>query len=331
MPEFLKDVFATGPFIPHGHCYLWLPELVWLHVVADSLIALTYYVMPIILVYFVRKRQDLPFYWLSGGVKALTASVSLATAFLLVPLVPRALALPSPAQLAALNRQLHAHIRERERAEAALRDANEELERRVQERTTALLEANEALQAEVVERRKVEEALRKSEERFRLAVESAPNAVVMVNQEGQILLVNALTERFFGYGREELVGQALEMLVPTRFRRDHPAHRDGFFAHPQPRAMGAERDLYGLRKNGSEFPVEIGLTPIDTAEGLLVLSAIVDITERKRAEEALRDREARLWAIVNTAVDGIVVVDERGIIESFNPAAERLFGYKAEE
>jgi PAS domain S-box-containing protein len=360
MSEFLKDVFAAGPFIPHGHCYLWLPELVWLHVVADSLIALTYYVMPIILVYFVRKRQDLPFnrmflmfgafivacgtthlmsvwnlwyptYWLSGGVKALTASVSSATAFLLVPLVPRALALPSPAQLAALNRQLHEHIGERERAEAALREANDELERRVQERTTALLEANEALQAEVVERRKVEEALRKSEERFRLAVESAPNAVVMVDQEGQIILVNALTERFFGYGRGELIGQPLEMLVPTRFRRDHPDHRSDFSANPQPRAMGAERDLYGLRKNGSEFPVEIGLTPIETAEGLLVLSAIVDITERKRAEEALRDREARLRAIVNTAVDGIVVIDERGFVESFNPAAERLFGYKADE
>ena len=360
MAEFLKDVFAEAPFMPHGHCYLWLPALVWLHAVADALIALTYYVLPIILVYFVRKRQDLPFnwiflmfgaflvasgtthwmsvwnlryptYWLAGGVKALTASVSVATAFLLVPLVPRALALPSPAQLEALNRQLHEHIRERERAEAALRNANDELERRVQERTTALLEANEALQAEVVERRKVEEALRKSEERFRLAVESAPNAVVMVNQEGQIVLVNALTERFFGYGREELIGQPLEMLVPRRFRREHPALRRDFFVNPQTRAMGAGRDLYGLRKNGSEFPVSIGLTPIETAEGMLVLSAIVDITERQRAEEALRDREARLQAIVMTAVDGIIVIDERGIVESFNPTAERLFGYQADE
>jgi PAS domain S-box-containing protein len=360
MAEFLNDVFAAGPFMPHGHCYLWLPALVWLHVVADASIALTYYVLPIILVYFVRKRQDLPFnwiflmfgafivacgtthlmsvwnlwyptYWLAGGVKALTASVSLATACLLVPLVPRALALPSPAQLEALNRQLHEHIRERERAEAALRNANDELERRVQERTTALLEANEALQAEVVERRKVEEALRKSEERFRLAVESAPNAVVMVNQGGQIILVNALTERFFGYAREELIGQPLEMLVPRRFRRDHPALRRDFFVNPQSRVMGAGRDLYGLRKNGSEFPVEIGLTPIETAEGMLVLSAILDLTERQRAEEALRDREARLQAIVTTAVDGIIVIDERGIVESFNPAAERLFGYQADE
>ncbi len=360
MAEFLKEVFAADPFMPHGHCYLWLPELVWLHVVADALITLTYYVMPPILLYFVRKRQDLPFnwmflmfgafivacgtthlmsvwnlwyptYWLSGGVKALTASISLATACLLVPLVPRALALPSPAQLEALNRQLHEHIRERTRAEAALREANDELERRVQERTTALREANEALQAEVVERGKIEEALRKSEERFRLAVESAPNAVVMVDQKGQIILVNALTKRFFGYEREELIGQPLEVLVPARFRRDHPDYRSSFFASPQTRAMGTGRDLYGLRKNGSEFPVEIGLTPIETAEGLLVLSAIVDITERKRAEEALRDREARLRAIVNTAVDGIVVIDERGIVESFNAAAERLFGYKAEE
>lgn len=188
MIELLHEVFAGGPFIPHGHCYLWWPELVWLHLVTDSLIALAYYVMPMILISFVRKRSDLPFnwmflmfgafiiacgtthvmnvwnvwyptYWLSGGIKAGTAAVSLATASLLVPLVPKALALPSPAQLEALNGQLREQIREREQAEVALHQANDELEKRVQERTAALRVANEALRAEVLERRKAEEAL----------------------------------------------------------------------------------------------------------------------------------------------------------------------------
>jgi two-component sensor histidine kinase len=189
MIELLNEVLAGGPFIPHGHCYLWVPALVWLHLVTDALIALAYYVMPLILISFVRKRSDLPFnwmflmfgafiiacgtthvmnvwnvwyptYWLSGGIKAGTAAVSLATASLLVPLVPKALALPSPAQLEALNGQLREQIREREHAEVALRQANDALEHRVQERTTALREANEALRTEVSERRKAEEALR---------------------------------------------------------------------------------------------------------------------------------------------------------------------------
>lgn len=129
---------------------------------------------------------------------------------------------------------------------------------------------------------------KRAAQRFRLAVESAPNAMVMSNQKGKIVLVNSQGIKMFGYKEEELVGQLIEVLVPQRFRGGHPEHRTGFSARPQARPMGASRDLYAVRKDGSEFPVEIGLNPIETEEGLLVLSAIVDITARKAAEEEIR-------------------------------------------
>ena len=133
-----------------------------------------------------------------------------------------------------------------------------------------------------------------AERRFRLVVEAAPNAMVMVDRAGDIVMVNAQAERVFGYSRTELVGQPVEMLVPERFRGHHPGLREAFFADPRARPMGAGRDLFGLKKDGSEFPVEIGLNPIETEEGPMVLSAIVDITERKMAEAALKDTQSRL-------------------------------------
>jgi two-component system sensor kinase FixL len=129
------------------------------------------------------------------------------------------------------------------------------------------------------------------EERFRRVVEAAPNAMIMVNQEGQITLANQQAEKTFGYPREELLGRPIEMLVPERVRSDHRGFRHDYFCDPQARPMGAGRELFGRRKDGSEVPVEIGLSPIHTSKGLLVLASIVDITERKLAElEAARQR-----------------------------------------
>lgn len=136
--------------------------------------------------------------------------------------------------------------------------------------------------------------LRKAEERFRLAVEASPNAMVMVDRAGAIILVNTQSEKLFGYPREELLGKKIEILVPPRFREAHPGHRAGFHASPRARPMGAGRDLYGLRKDGTEIPVEIGLTPIEASEGL-VLASVIDITERKRGEAQARE-SARLEA-----------------------------------
>jgi len=133
-----------------------------------------------------------------------------------------------------------------------------------------------------------------AEQRFRLVVEAAPSAMVMVDRTGAIVMVNAQAERMFGYPRDQLLGQSVEILVPARYRAHHPGLRETFHGHPRTRPMGAGRELYGLRKDGSEFPIEIGLNPIETDEGLMVLSSIVDITERKSAEAALRDSDRRL-------------------------------------
>ena len=131
-------------------------------------------------------------------------------------------------------------------------------------------------------------ALGRREGLFRQVVEAAPNAMVMIDAAGRIEMVNSQAELVFGYGVTELLGQRVEMLVPDRFRRHHQRLRAAFLADPCARPMGAGRDLYALRKDGSEFPVEIGLNPIDTEDGPMVLAAIVDISERKRLAEIPR-------------------------------------------
>lgn len=174
------------------------------------------------------------------------------------------------------------------------------------------------LESSVIERKRVEE-------QFHLAVESAPNGVVVVNHRGEIILVSSRAERMFGYNREELIGQQVEILVPERFRSRHSEYRVAFYANPQPRLIGKGRDLFALRKDGSEFPVEIGLNLIQTEEGLAVLSAIADITERNRVEEVVRESEERLQAIINNTSDAILVYDEQGRVITINKEAKRLF------
>lgn len=162
---------------------------------------------------------------------------------------------------------------------------------------------------------------------FRALVESAPDAMVIVDMAGEIVLVNAQTEKVFGYRREELLGRGVEMLVPERFHEHHSALRAGYAAAPHTRSMGAGLELYGRRSDGTEFAVEISLSPLETEDGTLVSSAIRDITERKRAERAA----SHFIAIVRSADDAIIGKDLKWTVTSWNHGAERLFGYAEAE
>jgi protein-histidine pros-kinase len=168
------------------------------------------------------------------------------------------------------------------------------------------------------------EELAASEVRFRNLVESAPDAMVIANREGTILIVNAQTERLFGYARAELVGQKLELLMPERVRVRHSAHRVRFFENPHERPIGPGSEFPCLRKDGREFPAEISLSPLHLDDEVLVSSAIRDITERKK-------RDATFRALLESAPDAMVIVGPDGGIRLVNAQTEKLFGYSRQD
>lgn len=165
------------------------------------------------------------------------------------------------------------------------------------------------------------------EEQFRALLELAPDAMVIVDHRGVIRLINAQTEEMFGYRRGELLGSPVEILLPKRFRADHPGHRQAYAASQQVRPMGAGLELRGLRRDGAEFPVEISLSPLQTSDGLLVSAAIRDVSERKAAEH----RISELVMIAVSSRDAILTKTLDGVITFWNAAAERMYGYTAQE
>ncbi len=177
-------------------------------------------------------------------------------------------------------------------------------------------------------------------------LEAIPDAIVAVNTDGTILQVNTQTEELFRYARGELVGQKIEILVPQRFRGQHHNHRDSFTASPKARRMGAGLNLKGRRRDGSEFDVEISLSPVATEDGLIVLSAIRDISDRKRIEEELRqaneelnrrttqqigEYRARLASIIDSSEDAIISKDLDGTITAWSRGAQKMYGYSAHQ
>jgi diguanylate cyclase (GGDEF)-like protein/PAS domain S-box-containing protein len=173
---------------------------------------------------------------------------------------------------------------------------------------------------DITERKRAEARLREAEERFRGLLESAPDAIVIAGEQGEIALVNAQTERLFGYSREELIGQPVELLIPERLGQRHAWHRSGFAAAPSVRQMGAGLELAARRKDGSEFPVEISLSPLQTDSGMVVSASVRDITARKRAESALRLAEERFRRAFGEAPIGMALISPDGRIEQANTA-----------
>jgi two-component system, LuxR family, sensor kinase FixL len=272
MIDFFRRLFDGSGFVPRWYCGDWYSDggfLGWLHIGSDVATWLAYTAIPFVLAYFLFQRRDVVFpriLWLfaafifaCGMVHLLEAVLFWQPVYRLSGLVKFLTAVVSLTTVVALIRVAPDVV-----ALPGLAAINEQLKREISERERA-------------------------EERFRMVVEASPSAAVMVDAQGTIALVNTQAQELFGYEPGELIGQSIERLVPERSREHHPDFRRGFFAHPAARPMGAARELYGRRKDGSEFPVEIGLNPIETPEGLMVLSAILDVTERQRTEMALRE------------------------------------------
>ena len=345
MMDFLKTLFSADGFMPHGHCYLWRPEVLWLHITSDALIALAYYSIPFTLLFFIRKRRDIPFhwmflcfavfivacgtthlmeilviwhpvYWLSGSIKALTALASVPTAILLVKLLPQALALPSPAVLRATNAELAGEIAERKRAEAAAQRLNNELEQRVAERTRQLEDANEILTREIQERKRAEAG----QERLAAIVNSSEDAIIGKTLAGIITDWNPGAEKLFGYNATEAIGRPMRFIFPL----ERVAEEAEILARITRGESVKNYETVRIRKDGQHVDVSVTVSPILDHTGKIVGASKVarDITERKREVE----KSEWLASFPEQNPSPIIEANlSTGHIQYQNPTANRVF------
>ncbi len=292
----LIDFFGIKDLIPHGYCLSWSPVLLWLHVASDLLITLAYYSIPLILIHFLRKRKDLPYswlvamfagfivacgtthllsaitiwiplYWLDGLLKGFTAVLSVTTAALMIWIVPRALSLPSAAQL-------QAEIQQRKTAEEALRVANVELQ-------------NNAA-------------------RTQLLLNSALDGVISMDHNGNVIAWNNQAERIFGYSSEQALGRELaDLIVPPSYRERHRQAVSQFITADASNLVGKRLEISGLRADGSECPIELTVSALGQKDDYFFSAFVRDITERKQMEEA-REEALNLLQKIASRVPGVV-------------------------
>jgi PAS domain S-box-containing protein len=291
MWAYLERILDSSMFSPHGICLLWEPELIWLHVISDALIALAYFSIPFVLVIFVSKRRDLKFGWvywsfgifilacglthilsiytlwvpvygIEGLVKAATAIASVVTAGMLWPLLPQLLTIPSPFEL--------------RQAQEALKE--EEMKGR---------DSEQLLQ----QFRQAQQALRESMSRLTAVVETAVDGFILIDARGRILLFNPACERLFGYRAAEVFHENVKMLMPPGYSAHHDHYIRSFLETGERKIIGIGREVIGMRKDGSTFPMELSVGEAKQDGESIFVGIIHDLTGRKHTEEQLRQAQ----------------------------------------
>jgi PAS domain S-box-containing protein len=332
----LAALLPRDDFMPHGYCFQWDPLVLWLHVISDGVIVLAYFCIPVALVYLARRRRDLPFNWifwmfglfivgcgathlldiwtiwhasylLSGVVRAITALASAATAIMLVPLIPKAIALPSGEEVQAINYELRLQVVERERAE-------EKLKGLLAEREHALADLAEH-QCAIEDLQLAQSALHQSQSQLSGIIQSAMDAIITVDEGQRVVIFNAAAEKMFGCTQAEAVSQSLERFIPQRFREGHAKHVRRFGqTGVSSRAMGTLGGIWGVRSNGEEFPVEASISQVQSGGKRLFTVILRDITERRRAVEVLRESLAAREQALKELADQKFALDQHAIV-----------------
>jgi PAS domain S-box-containing protein len=291
MWAFFERILDSSMFSPHGICLLWEPELIWLHVVSDAVIAMAYFSIPFALAIFVSKRRDLKFGWvywsfgifilacglthilsiytlwvpvygIEGLVKAATAVASIVTAGMLWPLLPKLLAIPSPFEL----RQAQEALKEEE---SKGRDSEQLLQ----------------------QFRQAQQALRESMARLTAVVETAVDGFILIDARGRILLFNPACERLFGYRADEVFHENVKMLMPQTYSSHHDNYIQNFIRTAERKIIGIGREVVGLRKDGSTFPMDLSVGEAQQDGESIFVGIIHDLTGRKQTEEQLRQAQ----------------------------------------